>query len=54
VSSFGAGYLHSVHQAGLDSRGDYYIGDVGGAGPRSGPGNNKSVQKFVLQKLPSP
>jgi len=49
VSSFGAGYLHSVHQAGLDSRGDYYIGDVGGAGPRSGPGNNKSVQKFVLQ-----
>jgi len=49
VSSFGAGYLHSVHQAGLDSRGDYYIGDVGGAGPRSGPGNNKSVQKFILQ-----
>ena len=49
VSSFGAGYLHSVHQAGLDSRGDYYIGDVGGAGPRTGPGNNKSVQKFVLQ-----
>jgi sugar lactone lactonase YvrE len=49
VSNFGAGYLHSVHQAGLDSRGGYYIGDVGGAGPRSGPGNNKSVQKFVLQ-----
>ncbi len=49
VSSFGAGYLHSVHQAGLDSKGDYYIGDVGGDGLRPGPGNGKSVQKFTLQ-----
>jgi DNA-binding beta-propeller fold protein YncE len=49
VSSFGTGYLHSVHQAVLDSKGDYYVGDVGGDGPRTGPGNNKSVQKFVLQ-----
>jgi len=49
VSNFGEGYLHSVHQAGLDSKGDFYIGDVGGAGPRTGPGNNKSVQKFILQ-----
>jgi hypothetical protein len=49
VSNIGAGYLHSVHQAGLDSKGDYYIGDVGGDGPRQGPGNGKPVQKFTLQ-----
>jgi hypothetical protein len=49
VSSFGTGYLHTVHQAGLDSAGNYYTGDVGGAGPRPGPGNGKSVQKFSLQ-----
>ena len=50
VSSFGAGYLHSVHQGGLDSRGDYYIGDVGGDGGREGGlGTGKSIQKFVLQ-----
>jgi hypothetical protein len=52
ASSFGAGYLHSVHQAVLDSRGDYYVGDVGGDGPRAGPGNGKSIQKFVLQSPP--
>ncbi len=49
VASFGAGYLFSVHQAVLDSKGNYYTGDVGGAGPRPGPGNGKSVQKFLLQ-----
>jgi hypothetical protein len=50
VSSFGAGYLYSVHAAGLDSGGNYYIGDVGGDGGREGAaGNGKSVQKFVLQ-----
>jgi len=49
VASFGAGYLFSVHQAGLDSKGNYYTGDVGGAGPRPGPSNGKSVQKFTLQ-----
>ncbi|HET7085978.1 MAG TPA: hypothetical protein VFI23_14470 [Rhizomicrobium sp.] len=49
VANFGTGFLHSVHQAALDSRGDYYIGDVGGDGPRPGPGNGKSVQKFILQ-----
>ena len=49
VASFGAGYLFSVHQAALDSKGNYYTGDVGGAGPRSGPSNGKSVQKFTLQ-----
>jgi DNA-binding beta-propeller fold protein YncE len=48
VSSFGAGYLFSVHQAALDSKGNYYTGDVGGAGPRPGPSNGKSVQKFTL------
>jgi DNA-binding beta-propeller fold protein YncE len=50
VSSFGAGYLHSVHAAGLDSSGNYYIGDVGGdEGREGGLGNGKSIQKFVLQ-----
>jgi hypothetical protein len=50
VSSFGAGYLHSVHEGGLDSSGNYYIGDVGGDGGRGGgAGNGKSIQKFVLQ-----
>lgn len=49
VSSFGAGYLHSPHAAGLDAEGNYYIGDVGGdEGRESGPGNGKSIQKFVL------
>jgi len=48
VTSFGAGYLHSVHQAGLDSHGNYYIGDVGGDGGREGgAGNGKSIQKFA-------
>ena len=49
VSSFGAGYLFFVHQSALDSRGDYYTGDVGGTAPRPGPSNGKSVQKFILQ-----
>jgi len=50
VSNFGAGYLHSVHQGGLDSKGSYYIGDVGGDGGREGGlGTGKSIQKFVLQ-----
>ena len=49
VSSFGAGYLFFVHQSALDSHGDYYTGDVGGAAPRPGPSNGKSVQKFILQ-----
>jgi DNA-binding beta-propeller fold protein YncE len=49
VSSFGAGYIYYVHQAALDSKGNYYIGDVGGAGPRSVKGSGKSIQKFVLQ-----
>jgi hypothetical protein len=49
VSSFGAGYIYYVHQAALDSKGNYYIGDVGGAGPRPVQGSGKSVQKFVLQ-----
>jgi hypothetical protein len=49
VANFGAGYLFSVHQAGLDSKGNYYTGDVGGAGPRPGPSNGKSVQKFLLE-----
>ena len=50
VSSFGAGYLHSVHQGGLDSKGNYYIGDVGGYGGREGGlGTGKSIQKFILQ-----
>ena len=48
VSNFGAGYLFSVHQAALDSAGNYYTGDVGGAGPRPGPSNGKPVQKFTL------
>jgi hypothetical protein len=50
VSSFGAGYLFSVHQSGLDSHGNYYTGDVGGAGPRPPPANGKPIQKFVLQR----
>jgi hypothetical protein len=50
VSSFGAGYLHSVHQAGLDSNGNYYSGDVGGdEGREGGAGNGKSIQKFLLR-----
>ena len=49
LSSFGAGYLHSVHAAGLDAGGNYYIGDVGDEGREGGPGNGKSIQKFVLQ-----
>jgi len=49
VSSFGAGYIYYVHQAALDSMGNYYIGDVGGEGPRPVQGSGKSVQKFVLQ-----
>jgi len=49
ASSFGAGYLFFVHQSALDSRGDYYTGDVGGTAPRPGPSNGKSVQKFILQ-----
>jgi hypothetical protein len=50
VSSFGAGYLHSAHMAGLDSGGDYYVGDVGGdEGREGGAGNGESIQKFVLQ-----
>jgi DNA-binding beta-propeller fold protein YncE len=49
-SSFGEGYLHTVHQAGLDSHGNYYSGDVGF--PEAGAtvqGNGKTIQKFVLQ-----
>ena len=49
VSNFGAGYIYYVHQAALDSKGNYYIGDVGGAGPRPVQGSGKSIQKFVLQ-----
>lgn len=50
VSSFGQGYLFFVHQSALDSRGDYYTGDVAGpATPRPGPNNGKSIQKFLLQ-----
>jgi hypothetical protein len=49
VSSFGAGYLHSAHAAGLDAGGNYYVGDVAGdEGRERGPGNGKSIQKFVL------
>jgi len=50
LSSFGGGYLHTVHQAGLDSHGNYYSGDVGF--PQAGApvmGNGKTVQKFVLR-----
>ena len=50
VSSFGEGYLHTVHQAGLDSHGNYYSGDVGF--PEAGApvqGNGKTIQKFVRQ-----
>jgi hypothetical protein len=51
VSSFGAGYIHSVHQGGVDSHGNYYIGDVGGVGGRQGGlGTGKSIQKFVLER----
>jgi hypothetical protein len=54
VSSFGAGYLHSAHMAGLDSSGNYYVGDVGGdEGRMGGAGNGKSIQKFVLQHQPA-
>ena len=49
VSNFGAGYIYYVHQAALDSKGNYYIGDVGGVGPRPVQGSGKSIQKFVLQ-----
>ena len=49
VSSFGQGYLYFVHQSALDSKGDYYTGDVGGPTIPRGPSNGKSVQKFVLQ-----
>ncbi|HEY1878185.1 MAG TPA: hypothetical protein VGG66_11980 [Rhizomicrobium sp.] len=49
VSSFGQGYLFFVHQSALDSKGDYYTGDVGGSTIPRGPSNGKSVQKFVLQ-----
>jgi hypothetical protein len=49
-SSFGKGYLHTVHQAGLDSHGNYYTGDVGFPQPGAPVlGNGKMVQKFVLQ-----
>jgi len=49
-SSFGEGYLHTVHQAGLDSRGNYYTGDVGFPQPGTQVlGNGKTLQKFVLQ-----
>ncbi len=49
VSSFGQGYLFYVHQAGLDSKGDYYTGDVGGTEIPRGPSNGKPIQKFILQ-----
>ena len=48
VSNFGEGYLFYVHQAGLDSNGNFYIGDVGGAGPRPVRGSKKSIQRFIL------
>jgi hypothetical protein len=49
-SSFGEGYLHTVHQAGLDSRGNYYTGDVGFPQPGAPVlGNGKTIQKFVMQ-----
>jgi hypothetical protein len=49
-SSFGEGYLHTVHQAGLDSHGNYYTGDVGFPQPGTPVlGNGKTVQKFLLQ-----
>jgi len=48
-SSFGEGYLHTVHQAGLDSHGNYYTGDVGFPQPGMPVlGNGKTIQKFVL------
>ena len=50
VSSFGQGYLFFVHQSALDSKGDYYTGDVGGPTIPRAPSNGKSVQKFVLQR----
>ena len=49
VGSFAqGGFLHTVHQAGLDSKGDYYTGDVGGV-QAGAPvmGNGKSIQKFT-------
>ena len=49
VASFGKGYLFFVHQSALDSKGDYYTGDVGGPAIPRGSSNGKSVQKFVLQ-----
>jgi hypothetical protein len=51
VSSFAQGFLHTVHEAGLDSKGNYYTGDVGGAARSGGPiaGNGLSIQKFVIQ-----
>jgi DNA-binding beta-propeller fold protein YncE len=49
-SSFGEGYLHTVHQAGLDSHGNYYTGDVGFPQPGAPLlGNGKTIQKFILQ-----
>jgi NHL repeat len=49
-SSFGEGYLHTVHQAGLDSHGNYYSGDVGFPQPGAPLlGNRKTIQKFTLQ-----
>lgn len=50
LSSFGEGYLHTVHQAGLDSHGNYYSGDVAFPGPGAPVlGNGKTIQKFVQQ-----
>jgi hypothetical protein len=49
VSSFGRGYLFFVHQSALDTKGDYYTGDVGGTAIARDPSNGKSIQKFVLQ-----
>lgn len=48
VSSFGAGHIYYVHQAALDSKGNYYSGDVGGAGPRP-QAIPLSLQRFVLK-----
>ena len=50
ISSFGhngrnAGYFHWVHQAALDSQGNYYTGEVD---------TGKRVQKFILQPAGNP
>ena len=50
ISHFAEGYLHTVHQAGLDSRGNYFTGDVGFPQPGAAVlGNGKTLQKFNLE-----